>query len=273
MDKKVLITGASGGIGHSLALRLLKDGYKVYCSARRVDKMLDLEKAGAVVIAADLSNEDSARALADKIISLSGGVDILVNNAGYGLYGPVETVPLLDGREQMEVNFFSPVLLSQLFIPYMREKGQGRIINISSVAGKIYSPMSDWYVASKFALEGISDCMRIELRQFNIKVVLIEPSPIKTDWADGALETLKENAEGTPYKDFADRSYKMLTASTAGALASEPEAVVKKIMRAITVKNPKPRYLSGRISGISVMARFFMPARLFDYVMRKQLKL
>jgi NAD(P)-dependent dehydrogenase (short-subunit alcohol dehydrogenase family) len=122
MDKKVLITGASGGIGHSLALRLLKDGYKVYCSARRVDKMLDLEKAGAVVIAADLSNEDSARALADKIISLSGGVDILVNNAGYGLYGPVETVPRLDGWAHMDVNFFSPVLLSQLFIPYMKKK-------------------------------------------------------------------------------------------------------------------------------------------------------
>jgi len=273
MDKIVLITGASGGIGHSLALRLMQDGYKVYCSARRLDKMSDLEKAGARVIAADLSREDNTRALAQNIIDECGGVDILVNNAGYGLYGPVERVPLAEGREEMEVNFFSPVLLSQLFLPNMRARGGGRIINISSVAGKIYSPMSDWYVASKFALEGITDCMRIELRQFNIKVVLIEPSPIKTEWAGGALASLKENTDNTPYADFAERSYKMLSSAAGGGLASEPEAVVKKIMLAITARNPKPRYLSGRIAGISVAARFLMSSRMFDYVMRKQLKL
>jgi NAD(P)-dependent dehydrogenase (short-subunit alcohol dehydrogenase family) len=176
------------------------------------------------------------------------------------------------GRRQMEVNFFAPVRLIQLLLPSMRARGGGRIVNISSVAGKVYSPLSGWYCASKFALEGVTDCLRIELKPFGIGVSLIEPSPVKTAWSEGAKRSLLEASEGTAYEAFAQKAYGLLAGATGGKASSGAQAVVDAIMKAVHAKSPKPRYLAGKIAGLSVVSKAMLGDRLFDAAMNSQLK-
>lgn len=271
MKSTVLITGASKGIGYDLAERLLKDGYTVYCAARTMTSLEPLERLGGIPLRLDCEDRQSIDACVDRIAE-DGGVDVLVNNAGYGLYGAIETTPLESGRAQMEVNFFAPVYLAQRLLPQMRERGGGRIINISSVAGRIYSPLSGWYCASKFALEGISDCMRLELEPFGIHVVLIEPGPIRTAWSDGAKNSLLENTEGTAYEAFGRQSLRLLRSATEGRMASDTRVVTKNILKAIQKKKPKARYLCGKAAYLSVVSRAFLGSTLFEKAMKGQLK-
>ena len=268
MKKAALVTGAAGGMGYLTAKRLLADGYTVWCA----DKAPCPAGMGGIHVLLDMNDADGVTALCERIVAETGGVDVIVNNAGYGQYGPIETVPMEVGRRQMEVNFFAPVRFIQLLAPSMRARGGGRIVNISSVAGRVYSPLSGWYCASKFALEGISDCLRVELKPFNIGVSLIEPSPINTKWSEGAKQSLLESIEGTAYEEFGKKAYKLLAGATGGGAASEPEAVVKCIMKAINAKNPKPRYLAGKIAGVSVVSRTMMGTALFDVAMNSQMK-
>jgi len=268
MAKAALVTGAAAGIGLLTAQRLIADGYTVWC----VDRSPCPEDLNGIKVQLDLNDAAGIDALAGRIIDETGGVDVIVNNAGYGQYGPIETVPMETGRRQMEVNFFAPVRLIQLLAPSMRARGGGRIVNISSVAGKVYSPLSGWYCASKFALEGITDCLRIELRPFNIAVSLVEPSPIKTAWSEGAKASLLEASEGTAYEEFGRKAYGLLAGATGGGAASGAEVVVKCIMKAIHAKTPKPRYLAGKIAGVSVVSKAMLGDRLFDVAMNSQLK-
>ena len=267
-NKVAVVTGAAGGIGYLTAKKLIENGYQVWC----VDRAACPDDLGGIAVQLDLNDGPGIAALCERIVAETGGVDIIVNNAGYGQYGAIETVPMEVGRRQMEVNFFAPVRIIQLLAPSMRERGGGRIINISSVAGKVYSPLSGWYCASKFALEGISDCLRIELKPFNIKVSLIEPSPIKTAWSEGAKQSLLEASGGTAYEAFAQKAYRLLAGATGGKAASGAQAVVKAIMKAVSAKNPKPRYLAGKIARLSVTSKNMMGDRLFDVAMNSQLK-
>lgn len=266
-----LITGASSGIGLALAKTLIEKGNIVYCAARRLERMANLKIIGGHIISLDLNDDKSIVNCVNKIISEQGGIDVLVNNAGYGLYGPVECTPMDEGRQEMEVNFFAIARLCQLILPYMREKKDGRIINISSIAGRIYSPMSAWYVASKYALEGFTDCLRLEASTFNIKVILIEPSPIKTNWSDGAKQTLETYSMKTPYQDFGMKSLTLLKSVLDGNMISEPQEAVNVIIKAIYAESPKTRYLCGKLAKISIIARSFMCDKLFDYVIKKQM--
>ena len=272
MSKVILVTGASKGIGFELAKKLLNEGNVVYCAARSIDKMAELKAKGGKILSLDCNSPQSIELCVKNIVDESSGVDILVNNAGFGLYGAIENVSMEDGREQMEVNFFAPVYLSQLLLPSMRARGGGRIINISSIAGKVYSPSSGWYCASKFAIEGLTDCLRLELAEFNIKAILIEPGPIRTDWSAGAKNTLLENSKGTAYEDFGNKSFKLLSGATDGAMASDPSAVVNAVMKAINAKNPRPRYLCGKMARLSLIAKNIMGSNLFDKVMKMQMK-
>jgi len=272
MQKTALVTGASKGIGYATALRLLEDGYTVWCAARSLAPMQALAEKGGIAARLNCNDEASVTALAERILVETGGVDVIVNNAGYGQYGPIEAVPMEVGRAQMEVNFFAPVRLIQLLAPSMRARGGGRIVNISSVAGKVYSPLSGWYCASKFALEGITDYLRIELKPFNIRVALVEPSPIRTAWPEGAKQSLLEASQGTAYEGFAQKAYRLLQGATGGKAASGTDAVVNCILKAIRAKNPKPRYLAGKIARLSVVSRAMMGDRLFDMAMQSQLK-
>lgn len=270
MSKVILVTGASRGIGFALARKLLEGGYTVYCAARSLDKMEPLRALGGKILPLDCNSPQSIQEAVNTILQETNGVDILVNNAGYGLYGAIENVPMEEGRRQMEVNFFAPVYLSQLLLPAMRARGGGRIINISSVAGRVYSPSSGWYCASKFALEGITDCMRLELAPFHIKTVLIEPGPIKTAWSATAKETLLKYSKGTDYEAYGEKSHNLLSGATS-KMASEPSAVLNAVWKAITLKNPKPRYLCGKMALISVLSKG-MGTKLFDKVMQIQMK-
>lgn len=181
--KTSIVTGASSGIGLATVLRLLKGGCEVHAGARRVEAMRELAAQGAHLHHLDLTQPESIEAFVGKVLAASGRIDVLVNNAGYGAYGAVEEVPLSDARAQMEVNLFGLAHVIQLALPTMRAQGSGRIVNVSSIGGRVWSPLGAWYQASKFALESFSDCLRNELRPFGIDVVVVQPGGIKTEWA------------------------------------------------------------------------------------------
>jgi short-subunit dehydrogenase len=159
--KTVLITGASSGIGMSTALLLNQKGFVVYAAARRIERMNILKDEGINILKMDVSKDESMVNGIEEIVKKHGSIDILINNAGYGSFGAFEDVPLSEGKYQFEVNVFGLARITQLVLPYMRKKKYGKIINISSIAGKMYQPMGSWYHASKFAIEGMSDCLRV----------------------------------------------------------------------------------------------------------------
>ena len=184
MSKIVLITGASSGIGKATAKLLLKKGYIVYGAARRLDKMKDLEQLGAKLLHMDLTDDSIMVSGIEEIITCEGRIDVLINNAGFGSYGAIEDVAIESARYQLEVNVFGAARLMQLVLPYMRKAQFGKIVNISSIGGKLANPFGGWYHASKFALEALSDSLRMEIKHFGIDVILIEPGGVKSEWSD-----------------------------------------------------------------------------------------
>ncbi len=182
------MTGGSSGIGEETARGLVDAGFTTYAVARRTDRLAALEPDGVRTFAMDVTDDASMVAGIDRIVGEHGRIDVLVNNAGYGSYGAVEDVPIDEARRQFEVNVFGLARLVQLVTPHMRAQGSGRIINISSIGGKFYEPLGAWYHATKFAVEGFSDSLRLELAPFGIDVVIIEPGPIKTEWNTSARD-------------------------------------------------------------------------------------
>ena len=179
-----------------VAQKLKSAGFKVYAAVRRVDRMADLEKDGITPAALDLTRDGSIAACVNTILSKEKSIDVLVNNAGYGSYGAIEDVPLEEGRRQFEVNLFGMARLIRLVTPAMREQHYEKIVNISSMGGKIWTKFGGWYHATKYAVEGLSDCLWMELQPFGIDVVVVEPGGIKTDWGLIAAENLKKRPEG-----------------------------------------------------------------------------
>jgi NAD(P)-dependent dehydrogenase (short-subunit alcohol dehydrogenase family) len=267
-DKVVLITGASSGIGEDAALRFLAAGFTVYGVARRVERMQHLTESGVHVFSMDVTDDSSIVAGVERIVAAHGRIDVLVNNAGYGSYGAVEDVALDEARRQFEVNLFGLARLSQLVIPHMRAQGSGRIINIASIAGKIYTPLAGWYHATKFAVEGLSDAMRVELAPHGIDVVLIEPGPIRTEWNAGARDTLVSSSAGGAFAAQARRAAAILKTADAPGIGSEPDVVGKKILKAATTRFPAPRYPVGRGARTAVLARRALPDRVLDLGVR-----
>ncbi|GHO51364.1 hypothetical protein KSX_95270 [Ktedonospora formicarum] len=189
--KIALVTGGSSGIGEATALALAQTGYTVYAGARRVERMQRLKECGIRPLALDVTDDESMQSAVSQILASEGHINVLVNNAGYGSYGALEDVPLSEARSQFEVNVFGAARLTQLVLPQMRKQRSGTIVNITSMGGKIYTPFGSWYHATKFALEAISDCLRIELAPFGINVVVIEPGSIQTEWGGIAAEKVR----------------------------------------------------------------------------------
>ena len=271
--KVVLITGASSGIGKETALQLIKEGYTVYGAARRVEKMADLGKAGGQAIQMDVTNEAQLVSGVDQIIREQGKIDVLVNNAGYGSYGSVEETPLADARRQFDVNIFGLARLTQLVIPHMRSQQSGKIINISSMGGKVYTPLGAWYHATKHALEGWSDCLRLELKQFNIDVVVVEPGAIATEFGDVMYEPMLERLGDGPYRDIAQSMAKATKASYEKKGAASPPSVISDaIVRAIRSNRPKTRYVAGKFAKPVMFVRKYFGDRIFDWVIMSQVK-
>ena len=200
MAKVILITGASSGIGFDAAEAFARQGHRVYAAARRVERMEPLKEFGVVPLRMDVTDDASMEAGVKTILEAEGRIDALVNNAGYGYFGAVENVSLEEARQQLEVNVFGLARLCQLVLPSMREQGSGRIVNISSVAGKAVLYFGGWYHVSKFSVEALSDALRMELKPFGIDVSMIEPVGIRTDWGVIAADHLAESSKGTPYE-------------------------------------------------------------------------
>lgn len=263
-----LVTGASSGIGEATARQLLEAGWQVYAGARRVERMASLAAAGARLLALDVEDDASMRAAIDRLIGEAGRIDALINNAGYGSYGALEEVPLEEGRRQFEVNVFGLARLTQLVLPAMRARRSGRIVNITSIGGKIGEPFGSWYHATKFAVEGLSDSLRMELHPFGIDVVIIEPGAIKTEWNGIARDGLLRHSGDGPYRDGAREHVRMMASADQGALPSPPEVVARTIVDAVQVARPKTRYAVGGGAGMILFLRRLLSDRAFDATMR-----
>ncbi len=270
--KTALVTGASSGIGKATVEMLLDRGAVVYAAARRTEMMKDLESRGAGILKLDITDEKSITAAVETIIHDRGAVDILINNAGYGSYGALEDVPLEEGRRQFEVNIFGLARLTQLVLPGMREKGYGKIVNISSIGGKIATPFGSWYHATKHALEGMTDSLRMEVSGFGIDPILIEPGGIATDWGTIAADNLRKTSGSGAYAaEAAGTAEKMRVMYTSGRL-SGPEVIAGVILRAVTARRPKTRYSAGSMSGLSLFARRWLSDRMFDRIMKSMMQ-
>lgn len=264
-SKTVLITGCSTGIGRAAAIHLATRGHRVYATARRPDSIAELEREGCRTLTLDVTDEDSMRAAVDEVESATGAVDALVNNAGYGLHGPFEETPLPEIRRQFETNVFGAVALTQMVLPKMRRQRSGRIVNISSMGGRITLPGGAFYHATKHALEAISDVARFELKPFGIDVVVVEPGIIKTKFGDTAVGTF-ESDEG-PYASFNEGLRNTLDSAYSGPLSKAgvgPEAVAKTIGKAIESRRPKTRYVVPAFTMGVLFARRVLPDRAWD---------
>ncbi len=264
MDKTAFVTGASAGIGEATARALLAAGYRVFVGARRLDRMAGLAAAGATLLKLDLTDDASIVAAVDAIKSAAGRIDVLVNNAGYGSYGALEDVPLDEAKRQFEVNVFGLARLCQLVLPTMRAQKSGKIVNVTSIGGKIWEPMGSWYHATKFAVEGLSDCLRVEVARFGIDVIVIEPGAIRTEWAGIARDGLLQMSGSTAYARIAQNHARMLATADTSNLASPPDVVARTIVRAVSVRRPKTRYATGGGARTILFLRRILSDRIFD---------
>ena len=268
-NKVILITGASSGIGYDAAETLAKQGHRVYAAARRLERMEPLKSLGVQVIRMDVTDEESMQEGVRKVIQSEGRIDVLVNNAGYGFFGAIETVPMEDARRQLEVNVFGLARLTQLVLPHMRKQGSGRIINTSSIAGKMVFYMGGWYNVTKYSVEAFSDALRMEMKPFGIDVVMIEPGAIKTDWGIIAAKHLKESSAGSAYETVGTQWADNMDWFYKTNLLSSPQVITKAISQAVNSRHPKARYCRGRFSIIGRLAHALMPARWWDAAMRQ----
>lgn len=268
MNKTALVTGASSGIGAMTAKELAKNGYTVYAVARRVDRMEELKKDGIRPISLDLTNEESMVQCVQQIRKEAGRIDVLVNNAGYGSYGAIEDVPMEEARRQFDVNLFGMARLIQLVTPAMRENHYGKIVNISSMGGKIWTRFGGWYHATKFAVEGFSDCLRMELAPFGIDVIVVELGGIKTDWGIIAANHLKETSKGGAYESYAKKAADGMIKNYSGNMLTSPEVIARTVRKAVMKKRPRTRYLVGFMAKPMVLTQKLFGDRVYDWIIR-----
>jgi NAD(P)-dependent dehydrogenase (short-subunit alcohol dehydrogenase family) len=274
-SKAVLISGCSSGIGRASALQLVRSGWTVYASARRLESIADLAQAGCRTLALDVTDEGSMRAAVDAVVAAEGAVGVLINNAGYSQSGAIETVPMQAVRRQFETNVFGLVRLTQLVLPGMRAQGWGRIVNVGSMGGRLSFPGAGHYHATKYALEAISDALRFELRGFGIDVILLEPGLITTDFGEAASASMAalEDSHEDPYAHFNTS----VAAATRDAyegpmrhLGGGPERVAKVIERALGRRRPPSRIRITASAKLSIATRRLLSDRAWDAAMRSQ---
>jgi NAD(P)-dependent dehydrogenase (short-subunit alcohol dehydrogenase family) len=267
-SRVVLVTGASSGIGEATATRLASAGYTVYGAARRVDRIAQLP--GVTPIAMDITDDQQVSAAVQRIIDEQGRLDVLINNAGYAQYGPVEDVSIDAARRQFDVNIFGLARLTQLVIPHMRAQGKGTIVNVSSMGGRIYTPLGAWYHATKHALEGWSDCLRVELKPMGINVVIIEPGAIATEFND--VVNTHHVGVSDPYLDLQGKMDRTMSDPSFNSKLSSPTLIADTILKAIQAPKPKGRYMAGYLAKPMWRLRRFGGDGLYDRAVSRILK-
>ena len=269
-SRVVLVTGASAGIGKSIVRKLLSDGWRVYGAARRVEKMSDIQSEGAKTLSLDVTDDESMKKAVQALISSEGRIDALVNNAGYGSYGAVEDVPISEARHQFEVNVFGLARLSQLVLPTMREQRSGTIVNISSVGGRIWSPVGGWYYATKHAVEVLSDAMRLETRPFGIRVVVVQPGLIKSEWSGIAADHLMENSQGSAYLAIVEPMAKTLRHPP--SYTGSPDVIANLVSKAVNSPNPRRRYSAPLHAKVFLFLHWLLPEWMWERVIMSEIK-
>lgn len=259
------MTGASSGIGFDTARQLALAGHTVFAAARRTEMMEPLREFGVTPVFVDVCDE----AAIDACLEQTGQIDVLVNNAGFGYFGAIETVPMEEARRQLEVNVFGLAALCRKVLPGMIERGFGRIINISSVAGRTCMYFGGWYHVSKYAVEALSDSLRMETAPFGVDVVLIEPGGVRTDWGIIAAKHLAESSKGTAYEEPAQRESSVMHDGYSSRLLAKPSVVTRAICRAVKASRPRARYLAGSGARSLIFWHAVLPARWWDALMRK----
>jgi len=265
-NKVALVTGASSGIGKQTAKLLFQSGYTVYGAARNESQMDDIKSLGVKILVMDLTDDESIQQGVAQILLEKGHIDVLINDAGYGLYGTIEDVPLKEARTEVEVNLFAIARLCQLILPSMRMQHYGKIVNISSIAGKMTTPLGGWYHASKFALEGLSDTLRQEVKPFGIDVIIIEPGIINTPWWEKARRNMEEVSKNSDYREYISDWKKVLDTDDK---ASDPMIIAETIKEAIEAENPKTRYSKGEHSGAILTLKKILSDKMFDKAVEK----
>jgi short-subunit dehydrogenase len=275
----ILITGASAGIGATLATRLAEQysGIRLVLAARRLDKLEQVAQicrqwgADVLVVPTDMAQIEAVQALAHRALAQFGQVDILVNNAGYGQMGPIELQPAEAVQRQFQVNLVGVIILVQALIPAMREQGKGRIINVSSIAGRTAFPCGGLYSASKFALESLSDTLRMELEPFNIKVSVVEPGPVSTEFFAVVQQEIAQaipNPASTVYNAALQQMIQLEAQTRSQAWTGAQ--VVAVMLRAMTAPHPRPRYIAATHGEFLVfMLTKVLPRRWVDRFWQK----
>jgi NADP-dependent 3-hydroxy acid dehydrogenase YdfG len=270
----VLVTGCSSGIGAATAAALLAAGRTVCATARRPETLADLERAGAHVLALDVTSEDSMVSAVRAIEDEHGRVGALVNNAGYGEYGTIEETDLDKVRTMFETNVFGLARLTQLVLPAMREARSGRVVNVGSMGGRITFPVGGYYHATKYAVEAITDALRNEVRGFGIGVSLVEPGLTRTGFEETVLTSgAAAAAEGSPYAGLLASNASSTTGGFSNPmLATGPETVAKVIVRAIESRRPRSRYVVTPAARALIATRTLGGDRVWDLMVRQQFK-
>jgi len=268
-SRAVLITGCSSGIGWATAKRLARRGWAVYATARNLEAIEPLRESGCRLLPLDVTDEDSMRAAVAEVERIEGAVGVLVNNAGYSQSGAVEEVSMEKVRRQFETNVFGLVRMCQLVLPEMRRQGFGRIVNLSSMGGKLTFPGGGFYHASKYAVEAISDALRFEARGFGVEVVVVEPGLIRTGFAQTAVSSIGDDgAKDGPYAGFeagvARATWENYERGPLAALGGGPEAVAETIERAISAARPRARYTVTPSARLLIGTRRLLPDRAWD---------
>jgi NAD(P)-dependent dehydrogenase (short-subunit alcohol dehydrogenase family) len=273
ISKAVLITGCSTGIGRATAEHLAARGWNVYATARKLESIADLASRGCKTLTLDVCDDASMRAAVETVERAEGSVGVLINNAGYGLEGTFEEVPMTDIRRQFETNVFGLVAMTKLVLPGMRRQRWGRVVNLSSMGGKLTFPGGAYYHATKHAVEALSDALRFEVRGFGIDVIVIEPGPIRTRFGDTAVGSIAMPKD-SPYASFNVVLQKQIREAYEGGpmarFAAPPEAVATVIEKAITAKSPRTRYKVTLAARILMGLRRVLPDRAFDAFLRTQ---
>jgi NAD(P)-dependent dehydrogenase (short-subunit alcohol dehydrogenase family) len=275
LDKVAVITGSSSGIGFATSLILARNGFYTYATMRNPSKskaimeIAEKEKLSLDVISLDVNDDKSVKDAISKIVEEKKRIDVLVNNAGYGLIGCVEDLSIDETKAIFETNFFGIIYVTQAVLPIMRKQRSGTIVNVSSIAGRIGFPVTSAYISTKFALEGLSESLRYELEDFGIKVIIVEPGAVRTDFPENMQVAKKVKDQNSPYTQLTQKisaGLKLLLEH-----GTPPEEVAKVILKAVTSENPEPRYLVGNDAAMIMEARKNMTDAEFEKFMKKEI--